>query len=314
MKKANIQVIDFSPFLNNQSSDEASRQQVVQQVRNACEGVGFLFAKNIGFSDAEIFQMFEISKKLFSLPKEKKEAAARKSDNRGYIASNVENVDPSNKHGDLKEAWNIGRDQNRFPEAIQDEIKNVTEAFFSKALKSVLLILETYALALNLPRDFFAKNHFTKKENPTTLRLLYYPPYKIDEVGQDRIRAGVHSDYGTITFLWQNGVGGLQVLDPKTAEWQFVEPVIGATCIVNTADLLMRWTNDLFISTKHCVRPIPSQDGSVPERYSIALFVHPDDDIPITCLDTCCSDEIPAKYKPVLSSDYLQQKLNQTYI
>ena len=65
------------------------------------------------------------------------------------------------------------------------------------------------------------------------------------------MRAGAHTDYGSITLLFQDMAGGLQVLSPKGT---FVNATpIEDTIVVNAADLLTRWSNDTIKSTKHRV-------------------------------------------------------------
>ncbi len=58
--------------------------------------------------------------------------------------------------------------------------------------------------------------HQNLHENPTTLRLLHYPQRKNLECKESEMRAGEHTDYGSITLLWQDSVGGLQVQIPTT--------------------------------------------------------------------------------------------------
>ena len=66
------------------------------------------------------------------------------------------------------------------------------------------------------------------------------------------MRIGEHSDYGTITLLWQiNDVPGLQVQD-LGGVWHPV-PYAENGVVVNIGDLLQRWTNDYFVVTKHRV-------------------------------------------------------------
>merc|ERR1712096_144379 len=94
-------------------------------------------------------------------------------------------------------------------------------------------------------------------EEWNTLRLLHYPPITSTSDGKSRsqdtpYRVGPHSDYGTITLLVQDPVGGLQVLDRVSGRWVDVPPKEG-TVVCNTADLMMRWTNDRFPSSLHRV-------------------------------------------------------------
>lgn len=126
-------------------------------------------------------------------------------------------------------------------------------------------------------------------------RLLHYPPCPTSEFRQNerRVRAGAHTDYGklffyfsifhslttqfsgSITLLFQDMAGGLQVLSPNG---NFVNATpIEDTIVINAADLLTRWSNDTIKSTKHRVvePPKPAEKDWHPSRYSIAYFCNP---------------------------------------
>ena len=166
-------------------------------------------------------------------------------------------------------------------------------------------------MGLGLESNFFTP-YCDAKDN--TLRLLYYPPVQkqlLDQPSQRRI--GEHTDYGTITLLFQDSVGGLQV---KNHEGNYVQATpIEGTIVVNAADLLARWSNDLIKSTEHRVvsPPYDPLSDSYPARYSIAYFCHPNFAATIACLDGTWDDQKPKKYPPINSLEYLVQRLSATY-
>lgn len=134
-------------------------------------------------------------------------------------------------------------------------------------------------------------------------------------------RAGEHSDYGCITLLWQDDVGGLEV---RSNDGQWIQaPCIKDTCLVNTGDLMQRWTNDTFKSTRHRVSIPKSAEKLCKDRYSIAFFTHPNHDVMVVPFDTCiahaegdgssASGQTAAKYPPISAGAYLQQKLMNSY-
>lgn len=124
------------------------------------------------------------------------------------------------------------------------------------------------------------------------------------------------SDYGTITLLFQDDRGGLEVLSPKGT---FVPATpIPDTIVVNAGDLLQRWSNDVIRSTEHrVVSPrTPPQDDHFPARYSIAYFCNPNWDATIECLDNCYGDAQGGRekrYTPVNTHEYLVSRLKATY-
>ncbi|RAL64891.1 hypothetical protein DID88_001486 [Monilinia fructigena] len=154
-----------------------------------------------------------------------------------------------------------------------------------------------------------------------TLRLLHYPPAKASVFRENKlqVRAGEHTDYGSITLLFQDDRGGLQVKSPKGT---FVDatPVPG-TVVVNAGDLLARWSNDLIKSTLHrVVEPPPKEgqeigeEGVYPARYSMAYFCNPNFDRMIEAIEGTYGGEMgERKYEGINSGEYLVQRLAATY-
>ena len=117
------------------------------------------------------------------------------------------------------------------------------------------------------------------------------------------MRAGEHSDVGMMTILRNDPVpGGLQV---KIREGEWIDaPAVDNTFILNIGDLLMRWTNDRFVSTLHRVMVPPLDAVGETRRLSIGFFVGPRYNATVECLPTCCGPDDPPKYAPVLVDDY----------
>ncbi len=161
-----------------------------------------------------------------------------------------------------------------------------------------------------LPRSLPCSNN-----NHQNLRLLHYPACEKAEINEKdalgQKRAGVHTDYGTITLLAQEAVGGLQV-QRRDGEWLFVPPVKNAL-VVNVGDCLMRWSDDYLVSTPHRVIADPSiKTGMVPERFSIAFFCNANKDTLIECLPFLKKPGVAPKYPPINAFDYLKGRLDDT--
>ena len=155
------------------------------------------------------------------------------------------------------------------------------------------------ALALGLPPDWFADK---LDRHGSQLRLLHYPaPSHELEPGQ--LRCGVHTDLGMMTILRNEAaMGGLQVR-PRGSDW-IDAPAIDNTFIVNIGDLLMRWTNDRWVSTPHRVAVPEAEARSRSRRLSIGYFARPNYDAPIACISTCTDDTHPAQYAPTTVKVY----------
>jgi isopenicillin N synthase-like dioxygenase len=182
-------------------------------------------------------------------------------------------------------------------------------------------VMRAIGMGMGLDESFF--DEYTDKGD-NNLRLLHYPPVpkKIFKNNPGQVRAGEHSDYGSITLLMQDGVGGLEVQSPK-GTWVRATP-IQDTIVVNAGDLLSRWSNDLIRSTRHrVIQPPPrpeemedkdDEDAVFPERYSIAYFCNPNFDRWIEVLPgTWENDERGKRYEGIYSGEYLVRRLAATY-
>ncbi len=222
---------------------------------------------------------------------------------------------------DLKESFEIGREfeeghANRWPDRFDvegAEFKLTMLGFFERCKEVHAVLMRGIALGMGLEAGFF-EDYVTVGDN--TLRLLHYPPVAPGGFqGGKRIRAGAHTDYGSLTLLFQDQRGGLQV--EKPSGWVDVEPIEG-TIVVNAADLLARWSNDLIKSTKHRVVQPPMKGKELevghPARYSVAYFCNPDFHKWIEALPgTWEGGNGGKKYKGVNSGEYLVQRLSATY-
>jgi len=162
-----------------------------------------------------------------------------------------------------------------------------------------------FSRSRSMPKDFFAP---FLSAPVSALRALNYPALAAPpKPGQ--IRAGAHTDYGSLTILLpQAGSRGLEILGPDGA-WIEVPPRPGAF-IVNIGDLMARWTNDRWTSTLH--RVVIPDDGGAQRRQSFAFFHQPNWDAEIVALDARLATNEPPKYPPVRSGPYLMGKFKST--
>jgi len=161
---------------------------------------------------------------------------------------------------------------------------------------------QAFAIDLGVAPDYFRS--FIDRPM-ATLRLLHYPPHPGVFDG-DLYGAGPHTDYGNVTVLAQDDAGGLEVR-MRDGSWTDARPVPGAF-VCNIGDCLMRWSNDVYVSTPHRVVNRSGRD-----RYSIAFFFDPNADAKVECLPTCMSAERPSRYPPITGAAYLKERLDATY-
>ena len=272
-------------------------------IEEAYTSVGFAVFTN-ALEDKEKTDMncwFDEMKSFFELDLETKKKYPYEGDtNLGYSVVGDENVDPTAPK-DMKESFNYNNQ--RMPEHLWP-----TElmGFKATALQSVD-IADKLTLRVLSMFDEILKCGSTLVDahlKPfNTTRVIHYPAYT-GPLEERQMRIGEHSDYGTITLLWQiNDVPGLDVQD-LNGEW-FPVPYADDGIVCNIGDLLQRWTNDYFKSTKH--RVVNSHIHQ--ERFSMPHFVDP---TPGTIVQNLKEHEC-AKYPPIESLEYLKWRLAQSY-
>jgi isopenicillin N synthase-like dioxygenase len=296
MSQQAIPIIDFAQ----------NAATVGQAVREAYATIGFMYAVNLLNEFEARDRVFAEAMRFFKLSQADKDRCSwtSKATNRGYIGIERENVDPS-APGDLKEAYNMGREgdpayANPWPEALP-AFREAMQAFYSACLRMSDRVLEIFEVGLSLPEGFLRQRHDIGESN--ILRVLHYPPLTdLHTVIPGQLRAGAHTDSGTHTLLLQDQIGGLEV-QHRDGAW-IPAPSVPQAVLINSGDLLARWTNDIFCSTRHRVM-LPLKAGQNRSRYSLVFFCHPNDATEIRCLDACESPEHPAKYPPIDAKAYL---------
>ncbi|KAJ1289811.1 hypothetical protein BS78_02G193400 [Paspalum vaginatum] len=289
-----------------------------KSIREACVEYGFFYVVNHGIERGLLERVFDESTKFFRRPMEEKMALRKNSSHRGYTAPYSEKVDDSPaSRGDSKESFYIGpmgdenlqSDVNQWPpEELFPSWKNTLQSYHASALATGKRILSLIALSLDLDAEFFEKNGAFEITS-AFLRLLHYAGDVNGSNDEDIIGAGAHSDYGMLTLLASDGTPGLQICREKDRYPQIWEDVhhIDGSLIVNIGDLLERWTNCVFRSTLHRVVCVGK------ERYSVAFFIDPSPNLVVKCMESCCSEAYPARFPPIKSGDYLEERLSSTY-
>jgi isopenicillin N synthase-like dioxygenase len=308
-----IPVIDISGLV---AGDPDGLEHAAREIGAAARDVGFFAIAGHGIPDGVREGIFAASRTLFALPTAEKETLAieRAGNNRGWVRLGGEALDPS-RPADLKEAFNIGlelppddpdivgRRPFRGPNAWPDlpGWRSTVLDYFDRVWALGRLLHRAIATDLRLPPGFFED----KLDRPlATLRLLRYPPAA--PAAQGAIGAGEHTDYGNLTLLLTDDAGGLEV---RTRQGDWISPpALDGSYVVNIGDCLMRWTNDVYVSTPHrVVHRAPR------ERLSVAFFLDPNPDALIELVPGGVSRERPARYAPVSGASYLAGRLDATY-
>ena len=314
-----VPTIDISGFLNGSPE---WRTRVVAQVRQACEEVGFFLIAGHGVPSRLIKDIRDVSNEFFGLPLEEKLKAHLDPSlvgSSGFevmgktaLARSLGNSTPP----DYREAYKISvldvreddpyytSDEGRkyFPPNVWPakpaRFQQVYEEYYRTVDKLAAHIMRIFALALDVDEDFFA-DKMDKAVNRLNA-VQYLPQEELPVEGQ--LRAGEHTDYGTLTILLaEDKPGGLQVR-LRNKKWVDVRPPEG-TFVINIGDLMMHWTNDRWISNLHRVANPPPEHANV-ARLSIVFFQKPNYDAEISCLDKSQN----AKYAPTTAGAHWYEK------
>lgn len=309
---------------------ELDPDETGRELDQICREVGFFQIVGHGVDPVVADDAWAAAVAFFDLPLESR-LACRPADAGypyGYIPMAAEALSASTGAAalpDLKEVYNAGPDgivptpeledpdeawawsPNLWP-ADLPELQRAWTALHVSLLDLSGRIMELFARGLLLPPDFFVP--FIDR-SASALRALRYPA-RTTPAEEGQFRAGAHTDYGTLTLLRQDTVGGLQV---KTAEdtWADVPSIDGAY-VVNIGDLMARWTNDRWRSTLHRVVDPASPDGQYPTRHSMPFFHNANWDARIDALPTCVPAGTVAHHEPVLAGPHLMGKFRKTAV
>lgn len=291
----------------------------------ACRDVGFLQIVGHGVDEGVIDAAWRTARAFFDLPLADKLAAARRepSDAYGYVPLAAEALARSMDGADgadLKETFNIGPvdplgraphddgeawafAETPWPPALP-ELRPAWSDYFREMLALAGRLMSLFARALGLPHDHFVASI---DESPSALRALNYPAQDAPPPAGS-IRAGAHTDYGTLTILRQDDApGGLEVLDHRTDRWVPV-PANPDAFVVNLGDLLQQWTNDRWRSTLHRVVNPPVGAGPSSRRQSMAFFHNANYHCRVECLPGCVEPGEAPRHEPVLAGPHLMAK------
>lgn len=306
-----IPIVDLSGDL----SAAGFRERISASICQALEEIGFFGIANHGVPDRVVADAFAASARFFALSLEQKMKTKINTGHRGYMPmADQHRVEASKPN--LSESFLIGSDLapddpgilegrplhgvNQWPaiDGFREPMTNYYDAMSALGHR----MLPLFERALDLPDGFFAAQY---RRPMGFIRALHYPPAP-EGLPSDQYGAAPHSDFGFITILAQDDVGGLQVQARKGA-W-IDAPNLPGVFMVNIGDMLMRWTNDRFRSTVHRVFNAAGRD-----RYSLPFFFDPQFETEVACLPSCCDADHPAVYPPVVWGDYLTERFDANH-
>lgn len=303
-----IPVIDVTPL-----RDGTDAGAVAKALHRASQELGFIYIKGHGIPEAAIEAARNSALKFFRHGEDEKSRVTISERHRGWLRRGGAIMEDGAKP-DLKESFLWGgqdadgntaedhplRGRNRWPGFVPD-LENHAMVYFNHVQEVAVQLMRGFALGLDLAPDFFLRNC----SKPLSRASLVYYPSQTKEMGENQFGVGAHTDFGVLTVLCQDSVGGLQV-QGLHGEWLDAAPIDG-TLIVNVGDLLARWTDGSYRSTNHRV-----VNTSGRERLSLVLAFDPDPETVIDSRDVFGPSHNAAA-PPITCGDYLIWRFGKAF-
>ncbi|MEP3786401.1 2-oxoglutarate and iron-dependent oxygenase domain-containing protein [Ascidiaceihabitans sp.] len=280
-----IPVVDVSDL-----DTVVGRARISADIMAAAQTSGFFYISGHGIHQDLIDRAFAASRDFFALPADDKATVQVNMDQRGWMGQGMTHLEGAKTH-DAKEVffwgWDVDADDNdvkagvpmvavnQWPDAVAPDLKPQLMAYYLSVVDMGRKIMGALATGLGREATFFDKAYAAPLARG---QLVYYPAMTEDDRMAQRFGAAAHSDFGALTILKQDDVGGLQVQN-LAGEWINAPPLPG-TFVCNIGDLLERWSNGRLVSTKHRVL-----NSSGRSRYSVPIFFDPASQTPIDPAD-----------------------------
>ena len=305
-----IPVLDLADYMRG---DPGSPEMLATELRDALENIGFFYIINHGVSQDLIDSTFEANREFHAMPIERKMAVEINKSLIGYMPDLGQKLITSKyadgEKPDRGEAFFMTRETGpgltRSPNLWPPELpgfRDVLIAYYETMEELGMKLLPLFARALDLPADYFAGD-FLKNETQSFVRASHYPP---DALLEGQYSCGPHTDGSYLTLLATSNVPGLQIL---TADGEWIKAPLWRGCfLVNSGDMVTRWSNGRVLSTPHRV----INDGGE-DRYALPFFMQPNADAMLECLPTCCGPDNPAREEPITCADYLAWYLEENF-
>lgn len=296
---------------------EHGRALIAAELVHTAKTIGFFYISNHGISPEICAKAFAASRRFFALPVSDKTSIEVNQHQRGWMAQGMANLEGSKTY-DAKEVFFWGLDvadddpdvlaglpmvhPNQWPDDVAPFLRRDILPYYNAVLDLSRKLLAALAIGLGQSASMFQSAY----QKPLGRgQLVYYPTLNKDDIDAERFGAATHSDFGVLTILMQDNLGGLQV-QRLDGNWVEATPIEG-TLVCNIGDLLERWTNGMLISTKHRVLNRSSQN-----RFSIPIFCDPASDAMIDPRDFDPDADIET-YPPISAGDYIMGRNKRNF-
>ncbi|KAF9895218.1 isoleucine-tRNA ligase [Aspergillus nanangensis] len=301
----NVATLDFADWLGDQPD---ARQRFA---RTLCEGMkhcGFVRLVNHGIADSLLVDIEEWKTKFFALPTSEKMKIANlqgPKPQRGWSGLGVEKtahlyspgITESSGYEDAKEHYDCGPPQDTlFPNLWPDErlvpgFRTSIESFFVQTEKIGMHLMAALEVGFGLPTGVFTR---LCEGHTGELRVNHYPSILASKISHgSTYRIWPHVDFSIITLLFQDQIGGLEAWDSASEMFVPLLPESKNELLINSGNILQRWTNDVISGGLHRVVSPPVYGDTLPQRYSVAFFMKAPRDQRVGALDAFVLSDKP---------------------
>lgn len=288
---------------------DAREGKTMDLLRQGVEEAGFLIVENSALTRADVLDVIEAYRAFFKLPEAAKRSVdmARTGANRGWGAPGSEQVDPD-ANPDYKQVFDCGFElaaddplralnlsvygDNLWPE-VPEDFRSKVQSYYDRALDVSMGVLRGIAAAIGQPENYFDAAF----SRPMALLRANYYPSRPEWATEKDFGIGTHTDYGCLTLLGTDGVGGLEA-QRRDGAWMPVEAEPGVF-IINFGEMLEMWTDGKVRATPHRVK------GTREERISVPMFFNPNHDTNVAPIGSG---------REILAGDHLAKRFNETYL
>ncbi|KAJ7581216.1 hypothetical protein C8J56DRAFT_260003 [Mycena floridula] len=275
LEYAELAIIDLS-----QASTPKGRVRLSAQLSEAMKSVGFCYVINHGYTQAQTNKIFSIANLIFdAVPEAEKKIYTGQSSSvyQGYKPKNIWRI--SGDVRDQIEHYNMNRHvKNReHPNAVRPFLADLEDFARHNHFNVLHPILRLLALGLELPEETLVEQHRFEAAGESSARFMkYFPRSAEEEAKTANVWLKGHTDIGSVTILWSQPIGGLQILSPD-GQWRWVRHMENAL-IINAGDALEFICGGYYPPTRHRVIKPPS-DQAGKARLGVFYFAMTDDDV-----------------------------------
>ena len=305
--------------------------QAAAAIGQACREHGFFYLTGHGIDDALGLRLEALSHAFFALPEATKARYAMALGGRAWRGWFPLGGELTSGRPDWKEGLYLGTElqpgharvlagtplhgANLLPgDAVLPGFADTVFGYMAQLITLGHRVMGLVAISLGLPEDYFATRYTA---DPLVLfRIFLYPSRPVPEGVDARHGVGEHTDYGLLTLLRQDDVGGLQVKTPGSDSGWISAPPLPGSFVCNIGDMLDRMTGGLYRSTPHRV----ALNTTGRDRLSFPLFFDPDWDAVIQPIRTLETDDAAARWDGTSVhafegryGDYVLRKVGQVF-